>query len=125
MKTKVEKLVVEGVTYVPENEVKLASIDGKKAVLIRTYSAGVHYGYLENKTYEAGICIVTLSNTRRVWYWDGACSLSELALRGTSKPSNCKISVVLPEIELQNVIEIIPITEEALINLNNVYVWEQ
>ena len=44
---------------------------GKK-VIIRTYSAGVHYGTLVNKKGKE----VILKDAIRIFYWDGACSLS-------------------------------------------------
>ncbi|WP_438967024.1 DUF6948 domain-containing protein [Flavobacterium sp.] len=34
-----------------------------------------------------------LKNARRIWYWDGAASLSELSREGVSKPENCKFPV--------------------------------
>ena len=86
-----------------------------KQVIIRTYSAGVHYGeldFVEGST-------VRLKNSRRIWYWDGAFTLSELAEVGTLKPKNCKFSMPTSGIELDR-IEIILISESALISLNEV-----
>lgn len=53
-----------------------------KRVIVRTYSAGVFAGELETKDGRE----VTLMNARRLWYWTGAASLSQLAQEGTSKP---------------------------------------
>ena len=91
-----------------------------KYVIVRTYSAGVHAGTLvEQKGKE-----VTLKNSRRLWYWDGAASLSELAVRGVSKPSNCKFPAVVPEIILTEAIEIIQCTKEAEKNIQAVPEWK-
>jgi len=77
--------------------------------IIRTYSAGVHFGRVKKRESKE----VTLVDARRIWYWEGAASLSQMAVDGVSKPKNCKFSVVVPEILLTEAIEIIPCTEKA------------
>jgi len=91
-----------------------------KFVIVRTYSAGVHFGTLANKDGQE----VTLTNARRAWYWDGAASLSEMAVAGVKRPSKCKFSVVVPEITLLQAIEIIPCSPAAQENLEGVPVWQ-
>jgi len=44
-----------------------------KYVLVRTQSAGVFAGELESRNGQE----VVLLNARRIWYWDGAASLSQ------------------------------------------------
>ena len=105
-----EKVIINGTTYVPETEA-MAITDGMKYVIVRTYSAGVHMGYLKNR--EIGGKEVTLVNARRAWYWAGAFTLSAMAMNGVSKPSECKFSTTVPEIILTEAIEIIPCTEKA------------
>jgi hypothetical protein len=78
-------------------------------VIVRTYSAGVHFGVVRKREGKE----VELINSRRIWYWDGAASLSQMAVDGVSKPENCKFSVPVPEIILTEAIEIIPCTEKA------------
>lgn len=56
---------------------------------------------------------VLMENARRIWYWSGAASLSQLATEGVTKPSECKFTVSVPEILLNGVIEIIPCTPKA------------
>jgi hypothetical protein len=91
-----------------------------KYCIIRTERAGVFSGTVsERNGYE-----VTLTDARRLWYWDGAASLSQLAVDGTSKPRNCKFTVVVPEITLLGVIEIIPCTEEAEASIKGVDEWK-
>ena len=90
-------------------------------VVIRTYSAGVHIGYLESKEGKE----VTLTDARRVWYWDGANSLSQLATEGVKHPLNCKISVPVRRITLTEAIEIIECTDKAIENLNAVPLWKK
>jgi len=80
-------------------------------VLVRTYSAGVHFGTL---TLQDGKHVV-LSDARRIWYWTGAFTLSKIALDGVGKDS--KISCAVPEITLTEAIEIIPLSDTANKNL--------
>lgn len=89
---------------------------GKK-VLIRAYSAGVHFGTLTNVDKNEGRYDVELTDSRRIYSWTGAFTLSELAVVGSTK-TDSKISITIPTIYLQEVIEIIPMTDEAYNNLN-------
>ncbi len=119
------EIEMNGVAYirkdlVPKQNNLAKSTKGLRYVLVRTYSAGVHVGFLSKQLGKE----VKLINTRRIWYWDGAASLSQLALEGVSKPDKCKFSVEIPEIELTEVIEIISVTKEAQININNVPAWK-
>lgn len=108
-----------------ENGLKMNNdaINGLKAVIIRSNMAGVHYGYMKECKDTLSGRIVTLVNTRRVWAWSGAATLSQMALEGVKDPENCKFSVRIAEIEIVGVVEIIPLTSEALENLNAVPEW--
>ena len=92
----------------------------KPYVIVRTYSAGVFAGYLENRKGKE----VKLSNARRLWYWDGAASLSQLAVDGVSKPKNCKFPIEVPIVELMEAIEILPVSEKAKNAIASVKTWE-
>lgn len=92
----------------------------EKYYIVRGDRSGVFAGNIEKREGQE----VTMRNVRRLWYWDGACSISELALRGTSKPDNCKFTVTIEEITLLDTIEIIPCTEKAEKNIKGVKVWE-
>jgi hypothetical protein len=93
----------------------------KKIVIVRTYSAGVHYGTLQARNGKEAV----LSNARRIWHWKGAASLSQLAISGVSCPSECIFSVRVPEITLTEAIEIIPCTKEAVKNIEAVPEWKK
>lgn len=88
-------------------------------VIVRTYSAGVFAGTLKEKEGKE----ITLTNARRLWYWDGAASLSELAMSGTKKPKSCKFPVAVEEVTLTEAIEIIAVTEAAQASIEGVPVW--
>jgi len=88
--------------------------------MIRTYSAGVHFGKVVFHDKKE----VTLKNAYRVFYWKGACSLSQLAMEGSKERSECKISMPVEEIYLSEAIEIIPMTNEAFQNLAGGSLWK-
>lgn len=92
---------------------------GKK-VLIRGDRSGVEFGTLV--TYNGSE--VTLYNARRIWYWDGAASLSQLAKDGTLKPNNCKFTVTIDSITILDAIEIIPCTDKAIKSIEEVKEWK-
>ena len=107
---------INGEEYVNKSEldnvqsnVMAEKVDGLEYVCIRTYSAGVHCGYLKERNGKE----VELVNARRIWKWSGAFTLSELATNGVEKPDECKFSCTVPHIYLTEAIEIIPMTASA------------
>ena len=92
-----------------------------KHVIVRTYSAGVFAGTLDAVEDN----VVRLKDVRRLWYWDGASSLSELAGKGTSRPVKCKFAAAVEEITAREWIEIIPTTEAARKSIEEVPAWTQ
>ena len=93
----------------------------KNYVIVRTYSAGVFVGILAERDGKE----VKLQKARRLWYWDGAASLSQLAVDGVSKPENCKFPCEVEEIILTEAIEILPCTESSRKSIAGVKVWQQ
>ena len=94
-------------------------MDAKKFI-VRTDRAGVFFCEIkERRGSEAD-----LINARRIWYWDGAASLSQLATEGVTKPQNCKFTVTVDSCTVLGVIEIIPCTEKAVKSINGVKVWK-
>lgn len=65
-----------------------------------------------------------LRDARRIWYWDGAASLSQLAQEGVKRPQNCKFTVTVPMMTVTGVLEVIPCTDEAIESINGVPVWK-
>jgi len=64
-----------------------------------------------------------LTNAIRLWFWDGAASLSELAMTGTKKPEECKFCVPVDEVEVFNIVEILSVTDEAEKSIKGVTSW--
>ncbi len=91
----------------------------ERYVIVRTYSAGVFAGVLSSRTGRE----VVLRKARRLWYWDGAATLSQLAMTGTSKPGNCKFPPVVDRVELLEAIEILDVTPAARASIEAVPVW--
>lgn len=93
-----------------------------KYVIIRSFSFGVFAGYLMPESTENTKII---KNARRLWYWEGAASLSELATKGTSKPDQCKFPVEVEQIEVTSPegFEILLCTEQAKESIKSVPVW--
>ena len=99
------------------------NVTDKKCV-IRCIEAGVFYGTVIEKENTPSGVECTIKNCRRIWHWDGAASLSQLAMEGVSKPENCHFSVVVPEMAVIGVIEIIPASEQAIKSIESVPIWK-
>lgn len=93
-----------------------------KYVIVRTYSAGVHFGIL--REFAGTAVMLTASEkedepectgAKRLWQWTEANTLHEISLRGVGEGS--KISEPIPQICLTEAIEVIPVTEVARTNL--------
>jgi hypothetical protein len=87
--------------------------------MVRSKSAGVFAGTVEKVDGQTAL----LRNARRIWYWEGAASLSQLAAEGTKAPTRCMFPCPVAEVLLFEVIEIIPITEEAAASIAIVPEW--
>lgn len=103
-----------------EEKEKMEGFIGKK-VIVRGDRSGVFFGTLAERNGRE----VMLNDCRRLWYWDGAASISQLAAEGTVKPNACKFTMTVKEIAILDVIEIIPCTEEASKVIEGVSVWRR
>lgn len=120
--SKPETIMIDDVKYVRADSVQRQAKerDGMKYCIIRTRDSGVFAAYVSERDGTEA----TLIDSRRLWYWDGAASLSELSQCGTSKPSNCKFPCVIPEMIVTGILEIIPCSEKAKKSIDSVKVWE-
>ena len=89
---------------------------GKK-VLIRANGAGVYYGKLEKMEGDQ----VKVSNVRNIWRWTGASCLSQIANEGVT---GNKIGPVVSSMVINNVLQVIPLTDKAITNLENQPEWK-
>lgn len=122
---KENEIEINGVRYIKKElcNQTASELNGMPFVIIRTQSAGVHFGYLKKRESTLAGIEVELIESRRVWYWDGAASLSQMAVDGVNKPENCKFSMEVESIQLV-AIEIISVTEKAQSNLTKVKIWK-
>lgn len=88
--------------------------------IVRSNGAGVFFGEIKEKDGDR----VVMTNARRIWYWEGAASLSQLAQEGTSTPSGCKFPVSVDEVEVFRVLEILSVTDKAAKSIDAVKVWK-
>ena len=118
-----ETIMIDEQKYVREDCVMKTAkkLDGMEYCIFRTYSAGVFAGYLE----EIDGKEAKIRKSRGIWYWDGACGLSQLAVDGTNNPENCKFTVEADERELTEVVEIIKCTEKARKSIQGVKAWKK
>lgn len=91
-----------------------------KYYIVRADRAGVFFGQIKEQSRD----MVTMTNVRKIFYWDGACAVEELATNGTKKPNQCKITVEIPEMVIADPIQIIPCTDKAVEVLSGVKVWQ-
>jgi len=102
-------------------EKEIPRVEIGKYVLLRTYSAGVHLGILKRREDRNAILLDSI----RIHYWDGACSLSQLAMEGTKCPDACRFAMPVHEIILTDVIEYIAVTKKALTSIKNTPTWKK
>lgn len=99
---------------------KMKDLKGKYCV-IRGDRSGVFAGIVQEQEGRE----VELTDCRRLWYWEGACSISEIATDGVTEPNECKFTVTVDEIKLLDVIEMIPCTEKAEKCIRGVKEWKK
>lgn len=92
------------------------SILNKKCI-VRSYDAGVYFGTVTNVDGET----VRLENVRNIWQWEGASCLSQIANDGIRRG---KVSPVVSSMVLNRCCQIIPCTDKAVSNLENINVWQ-
>lgn len=103
-----------------ESNIIKAAVVGKYCV-IRGKGFGVFAGTVE----AVDDTCVLVKNARRLWYWDGAASISQIAAEGVTAPQNCKFTMAVESIVLRNYIEIIPATAAAQKAIEEVKVWKR
>jgi hypothetical protein len=92
-----------------------------KYYIVRGDRSGVFAGNIKERNGQE----VTMANVRRLWYWEGACSISQLALDGTANPTDCKFTVTVDEITILDAIEITPCTNKAKKSIRGVAEWKK
>lgn len=120
IKNAVKEILLGDTTLPAREKEEVESLLVGGLVMVRTYSAGVHFGTLVSKNGQNAI----LENAHRVHYWSSACSLSQLAMEGDKDIKNARISMAVDVIELDQVIEVIPISEQVFNQLTS-NIWKK
>ena len=92
-----------------------------KFYIVRAKDAGVFFGKIKEKSPGE----VTMTDVRKLWYWDGACAVEQLAVDGTNRPNSCKFTVIVPEMIIADPIQIIECSEKAAKSLRGVVAWKK
>ena len=92
----------------------------EKYYIIRGEKSGVFFGHIAKRDGRE----VTITDCRRLWYWSGAASLSQMANDGVKKPLNCKFTVTVPEITVLDAIELIQCSSGASECIKGVPEWK-
>lgn len=87
--------------------------------LVRGDRSGVYAGVLKARQDRETV----LTDARKIWYWQGATCLAQLASEGTSKPDGCKFPAPVAEVVITDAIEVIPCTAKAETSIRSVPVW--
>lgn len=118
--TKPSTIKIDNVEYIRADSVKNSiTPDAKNRKIIRGDRSGCFFGEI---TVRKGT-EVQIKNARRLWAWSGAASLSELAQRGTSKPTQCKFPCHVESITILDAIEILDVSAEAAKSIDSVKIW--
>lgn len=91
-----------------------------KYYIIRGDLSGVFFGQIACRSRQE----VELRNVRKLWYWDGACAVEQLAVDGVTNPDHCKFTVVVPEMIVTDAIQILPCSDKAAKILSEVEAWK-
>lgn len=88
-------------------------------VIVRADRAGVFFGKLKEKNGQE----VTLTDVRKLYYWNGAAAVEEIAMIGTKRPDDCKFTVTIPEMVIDGCIQVIPCAKEAEETIKGIREW--
>lgn len=97
----------------------MLNIESGKKYIVRCNDAGVFYGEIA----DVDGSTVHMKNVRKLWYWEGANTVENLAVDGTSRPEQCRFTVVVADMVVLNAIQIIPCTEKAKKSIDGVEEW--
>ena len=96
-------------------------MNNKQDYIVRCDRAGVFFGKIKERNGSE----VTMTEVRKIWSWDGACAVEQLAQDGTKAPGNCRFTVTIPEMTVLGAIQIIPCTDDASVSLRGVKEWKR
>jgi hypothetical protein len=96
--------------------------DPNQFYIIRADKAGVFMAKIES--IENGAAVV--NSARRLYYWEGALDVTQIAAHGVTRPQSCKFSVQMGSEDkstIFNLIEFHPASEKAIASIQSVKEW--
>ena len=79
-----------------------------KDVVLKTRGGSIFAGTVESKVGTE----LMLSRSRRIWFWRGAFTLSEISLTGIDKAGS-RVATEVPAVVVTDAVEILPLTPAA------------
>ena len=95
--------------------------ENKNYVIVRGDHSGVFFGELKERSGQE----VELRNARKLWYWDGAAAVEQIAKDGVKNPDACKFTVSVESMIITDAIQILPCTNDAAENIMAVKEWKR
>lgn len=89
-----------------------------KYVIVRADKPGVFFGKLIARKNQD----VCLQNARKIYWWEDACAVEQIALDGVGEKS--KITLEVEEVLVFGVDQILPCTEASINNLKSQKAWK-
>ena len=96
-----------------------SALIGKK-IIARIERAGVFHGVLDYKDAE----ITRMTHVRRIYYWQGALSVTDMAVNGISAASKVTVPASVVEFDTPQVVELIECSNEASQVIENITPWK-
>ena len=95
-------------------------MENKHYVIVRGNHSGVFFGELKERSGQE----VELRNARKLWYWDGAAAVEQIAKDGVKNPDACKFTVSVESMIITDAIQVLPCTNDAAENIMAVKEWK-
>lgn len=89
--------------------------------IVRAARAGVFFGQIKKMDSNS----VIMTDVRKLWYWDGAAAVEQIAVDGVRAPENCKFTVTVPAMEIMEPVQVIPCTSKAADIIKAVREWKR
>lgn len=86
--------------------------------IVRAEKAGVFFGKIKERKGDE----VTMTDVRKIWEWQGACAVEQIAVDGVSEKS--RLTLTVREMVVLGVCQIISCTEKATKNLLAIKDWK-
>ena len=95
-------------------------MENKNYVIVRGNRSGVFFGELKERNGQE----VELLNARKLWYWDGAAAVEQIAKDGVKNPGACKFTVSVESMIITDAIQVLPCTDAAKKSISGVAEWK-